>query len=414
MKVHLYGNTLNNAYNMTQFLRAKGVDAEMFLDHISPLDQDYPWWEDTSLSPGNLPPWVHYYPTRPFFLKPNKRTRQMIDHFSRCDVALVCGFGPILAMKANVPFVFYAVGSDLNALDVRVDIVSLLRSSMPMKARLMRLVKLLTYSPLQIRAIEDVADKILVLMGYQVTPLINKYGLASKTSKARLPWDTLKYAAPLDRALYDRFKSYDSVFFMIARHAWRSVWHDLKGNDKFIRAFARFIADVKPNAVLIAIDKGVDVHASRRLITELGIGEQVRWVPQMDKDGVRSFESLPNCVVVDQFWHDEWYLRYPEDRARPIIGFGSGSIEALSAGRPLITTFSDEAFYDGKSPPILSAFTEGEIYRRIVQAHTMTPEERQKMGEAGRAFAYDWHDWRNVTQLYIDALEEVLRKRRAP
>jgi glycosyltransferase involved in cell wall biosynthesis len=413
MKVHVYGNALNSAFNMTRFLRAKGVDAEMFLDDISPFGQDYPWWEDKNLSATNLPPWIHYYPSRPFFLRPNKVTRRMIADFSRCDVALVCGMGPILAMKAKVPFILYAIGSDLNALGVGIEVTSLFRSRMPMLARFKRLVKLLTYSPFQIRAIEREADKVLVLMGYQVNPLVNKYGLAWKTSKARLPWDTLAYASPLDQALYERYKIYDTVFFMIARHSWRSVWDDTKGNDKFIRAYARFVKEFKPNARLITISKGIDVGASRRLIDDLGIGSYVEWVSEMDKNGIRSFESLPNCVVVDQFWHNEWYRKYPEDPIKPVLGFGCGSIEALSAGRPLITTFTDEAFYEGHSPPILSAFTEDEIYRRIVQVHSMNPEERRDMGEAGRAFVYQWHDWRNVTTLYIDALEETHRKRRS-
>ncbi len=412
MKVHLYGNTLNNAYNLTQFLRAKAVDAEMFIDRSSPAEQDYPWWEDRDLSPSNLPEWIHFYDTRPFFPAPNKLTRKMIEHFGQCDVALVCGFGPILAMKARVPFVVYGIGSDLNGLAIDVEVMSILRSHMPALRRLRRLAKLLTYSQLQKTAILDAADKVLVLMGYQVNSIINKYGLAWKTSKARLAWDTEKYAAPVDHGLYERYRSYDLLFFMISRHSWRSVWDDIKGNDKFIRAFARFMkgGGSRPNVRLITIDKGGDVSASRRLIHDLGIEDHVEWVGEMNKDGVRAFESLPNCVVVDQFWHDEWYRRFPEDRERPVIGFGSGSIEALSAGRPLITTFSDEAFYDGNAPPILSAFSEDDIYRRLVEVHGMTAAQRHTMGEAGRAFVYRWHDWRNTGQLYIDALEEVARK----
>jgi glycosyltransferase involved in cell wall biosynthesis len=130
----------------------------------------------------------------------------------------------------------------------------------------------------------------------------------------------------------------------------------------------------------------------------------------MNKDGIRAFESLPNCVVVDQFWNDKWFQRYPEDAERPHIGFGSGSLEAMSAGRPLITVFKDETFYEGNFPPILMAMTEPEIRQRLVEVWKMAPDERQAMGEAGREFVYRWHDWRNATPRYVDALERVFAR----
>ena len=70
MKVHIYGNTLNSAYHLTKILRDRGIEAEMFLDNTSGLQQDYPWWDDISLNENSLPGWVHYYKTFPFFHLP--------------------------------------------------------------------------------------------------------------------------------------------------------------------------------------------------------------------------------------------------------------------------------------------------------------------------------------------------------
>lgn len=404
MKVHVYGNTLNIAYQYTKFLRAKGIDAEMFLDNTTPYGQDFPWWEDTFLSPSNLPSWIHYYPSRPFFLFPNKIIRRMIKDFSKCDVALVSCNGPILAMLAKIPFVFFSMGSDLNSIDVKEELLSLFKMRNSLSAKMNRLVKILTFTPLQKRAIQKVASKIIVLMGYQYNPYIRKFGLEYKTVRGRIAYDTDKYFIPVDNELFEKNKKYGLLFFMISRHAWKELYADLKGNDKFIRAFAKFVEHFNPNVKLVLFKKGNDYQASENLIRDLGLGKYVEWLEMINKDGVRAYESLPNCVVVDQFWHDEWYKRYPSDRNKAVIGFGFGSIEAAAAGRPLITVFKDEEFYEGNSPPILTAFTEDEIYDRIVQVYKMSEDERVKMGAEGREFVTKWHRWDNAIDLYIREL----------
>ena len=99
MKVHLYGNTLNSAYHLTKLMRSKGIDAILFLDQSSVHEQDYPWWDDPTINKNNLPNWIKYYTTFPFFLFPNKETRRMIKDFGDCDIALVSCYGPMLAMK---------------------------------------------------------------------------------------------------------------------------------------------------------------------------------------------------------------------------------------------------------------------------------------------------------------------------
>ena len=245
-------------------------------------------------------------------------------------------------------------------------------------------------------------------MGYQVNPYINGLGLAHKTVKGLLAYDIEKYDVPVDKSLYKNYQQYDIVFFMISRHMWKELYADFKGNDKFINAFAKFVKEYKPNVKLILIRKGTDYKASEKLVNSHGIEDYVEWIDMINKDGIRAYLSLPNCVVVDQFWHDEWYKRYPSDKARPKIGFGGGSIEAMAARRPLITVFFDEAFYENSMPPVLYAFKTEEIYQRIVQVYKMTPEEKDQMGENGRQFVYKWHAWYNAIDVYINTLKKVL------
>lgn len=411
MKVHLYGNVLNNSYNLTLFLRSKGINAEMFLDQSSSLEQDYPWWEDSSLSRNNLPSWIHYYKIKPNFLFPQPQLKKLIGDFSKCDIALVCGWGPIIAKRAKVPFLFHSYGSDLNITSLQDGIMEALRNLLNFRKPRGFLSLLLT-GPIQREAIKS-ANLIGIYMGYQVNPYVKPLGILSKMKKLRLAWDIEKYKVVPNQKLAEKYSNYDVVYFMIARHSWKSVWYDLKGNDKFIKAFARFVKDKNHRVLLVCIEKGYDLEDSKKLVDDLGIGNHVEWIKEMNKDGIRAYNSLPNVVVVDQFWHNKWFRRYPSDRLKPRIGFGSGSVEALSAARPLITVFFDEDFYDGNHPPILSAFTEEEIYNRLVESIEMGAEGRKLLGQKGYEFVKKYHDWENAVELHIECLKEILKERKS-
>src|ERR1035441_5019853 len=127
MKIHVYGNILNNGYNLTVFLKQSGYDATLFLDQSSPHPQDYPWWEDSYLDPDNLTAWVRYYQFNPNWFFPGKRERRLFADFGTADIALVCAWGPILAGKAGIPFVFYSYGEDLNIADTMFGVGKILR-----------------------------------------------------------------------------------------------------------------------------------------------------------------------------------------------------------------------------------------------------------------------------------------------
>lgn len=381
----------------------------MFLDDSSSLQQDYPWWEDTNLSATNLPEWIHYYKINPNFLFPQPELKRLTDDFSKCDIALVCGWGPIIAHRAGVPFLFYSYGSDLTVTRLWENIIGAAR-------KLIRLRKpnglrsLLLYSRLQRNAIRC-ADRIGILMGFQINPYVKELNLVSKMAKLRLAWEIEKYGKRSDLQLAEKYRRFDVVYFMISRHMWRSVWEDMKGNDKFIRAYARFVKERKPNALLVTIEKGYDVQYSKQLVEELQISNYVEWVKEMNKDGIRSYISLDNVVVVDQFWHNNWHIRYPENPDSPGYGLGSASIEALSAECTLITGFFHEDFYEGNRPPILSAFSEEEIYQRLCQSLDMGNQERKKLGRQAYEFVKKYHGWENVTDLYINTLKEILEER---
>lgn len=410
MKVHLYGNILNNAYNLAIFLRRKGVEAEVFLDNSSSLSQDFPWWEDPTLDKDNLPPWIHYYAVKPNFLFPQKELKCLIQEFAKCDVALVCGWGPIIAKRAKVPFFFYSYGGDLIITAFWESFRGIAREVLELK-KPAGIKSLFLYSRMQRRAIQS-ANRIGIGMGYQVNNYVVPLGIYNKMVKFRLAWDIEKYRVPEDRMLANKYRNFDFVCFCPARQSWTSVWKDTKGNDKWFKAFARFVRERKPNVRVVCIEKGTDLARSKQLVLDLGISDYVEWIPEMNKDGIRAYNSISNVVVVDQFWHDKWYLKYPGDKAKPRMGFGSASIEALSAERILITSFFDEDFYGGISPPIFHAFSEDQIYARLIEIQGLGSEERTKIGRLGYEFAKKYHGWESTTDLYIDVLNQIVASRK--
>jgi glycosyltransferase involved in cell wall biosynthesis len=407
MKVHLYGNVLNLAFITTKMLRAKGVDAILFLDNTSPVQQDYPWWDDPSINKGNLPNWIKYYDTFPIFAFPNKTTRKMISDFSECDVAFVSCFGPIVAMKAKVPFVFVSAGSDLNMIDLWQDIKVAFNDSTDYLSKFKKLIKIIFYSPLQKKAIVKHCDKILIGMGFQYNNYIKKFKLEHKTSLMNLPKDINDFNIPIDDELNQKYKKYKVVYFMLSRHSWFSVWNEYKGNDKFIKAYAQFYKEYQPNALFICSTKGIDIIKSKELVKELGIENAIEWVDDMPKYILKKYQSLKNMVMIDNFWHDQWFVKFPADKLMPKVGFGFGSVESLAAKRPLLTSFTDYEFYNNEEPPILKAFTINEIYNKLVESYTMTNDELNELGEKGFQFVTKWYDNNSPNNKILDFITTV-------
>jgi Glycosyl transferases group 1 len=406
MKVHVYGNTLNIGFHAVQQLRKIGIEAILFLDQTSKFGHDFPWWEDSKLTPENLPSWIKFYKTYPFFLMPSKETRRMINDFKDCDVALVSCWGPILASKAKVKFLFYSIGSDLNCISLVKDLKSVFYARLTLKQRILRSIKIATYSTLQKRAIIKRASHIFVFMGYQEKPFISDFGLWHKTSREMLLWDVDNYKIQKVTKVLEHLNIFKIVFFMVARHSWASLWNDPKGNDKFIKAYARFVKKFEPNAILICIEKGNDVDKSKSLVKSLGIDKYIKWVSIMDKEGIRNYESINNCVVVDQFGHDDWLKKFPSENNVPKMGFGFTAIEALAASKPLITAFTDIEYFNNTLPPILYANTEQEIYERICEVYQMDNIEREELGKKGSSFLQQWYNNNNIN-VYANKLKAI-------
>jgi glycosyltransferase involved in cell wall biosynthesis len=381
----------------------------MFLDDLSDYEQDYPWREDPTLSKDRLPDWIRYYPVKPTkfdYHYASGKFGKMIHAFSKCDVALVNSVGAIIAMKAKVPYFFYSLGNclDMAMIGPRISkgLINLLYLQKPVG-----LFNTLTIGFLQRRAIRN-ANLIGIVMGYQVDTHAKYLGILDKIKLIRLPWDIKMYEYNFNKALQEKYDPFDLVYFMPTRHVWASLWKSdfCKGNDKFIKAFAKLLQEKKPNARLVCVDKGPDVSHSKALIDELGIGDYIEWIEEIDKGGIKMYNSLDNVVIVDQFGHDDWKQRWPHNDKFG-IGFSAIGFEAMSAKNILISTFTDTQFYADQFPPMFEAFSIDDIYRQLIAITELTKEERENIGEQAYQFFYNHHNWDSATDVFIEVLMKI-------
>lgn len=93
-------------------------------------------------------------------------------------------------------------------------------------------------------------------------------------------------------------------------HHCQQIWKNSislfnKGNDKLIKAFAQVVLTGGEQVKLIMIERGEDVAESKKLISELGISEQVLWLPTMTRNDIMACLSLVD-IGAGEFGHS-WY-----------------------------------------------------------------------------------------------------------
>jgi glycosyltransferase involved in cell wall biosynthesis len=144
-----------------------------------------------------------------------------------------------------------------------------------------------------------------------------------------------------------------------------------KGNDRFIRALARFVSESTRPVHVIMLDRGVDGANARALVGALGLDRVVTWGASLDREGL--FAAMREAdLVVDQF---------------DVGAFGLTALEAFQVGRPVLT-YVDETcerlVYDENSP-VLNAHTEDEIVARLHEA--ARSDELDRRTELARTWA---------------------------
>ena len=208
--------------------------------------------------------------------------------------------------------------------------------------------------------------------------------------------------SPFGRKVRELRDSTSFIVFHHARHIWKTYVDELslKGNDALIRGFAKFSDQTKDrSAKLVVFDYGPDVEHSKRLIAELGIAEQVVWMPLSPRKCIL-YALLHADVATGQF-------RMP-------VNLNGVTQEALVCGKPLIHDRRDSRhppevaaglypIYDAATPEAIASALE-ELYA--------DSQKREEMGRAGRLW-YRETFVKRFLEHFLSALQKEARPHQA-
>jgi len=341
---------------MAKFLRRKGIEADLLLYSDSIRGTNAPEWEDEELTNG-YPPWIIIIkrPPAPAMTIGSRfeLLKSYVERFMtmrKYDLIHASCMAPLFVQFCFRPYIAHCMGSDIREL----------AQENSLKGKLMK------------RAYE-------------------KADLVFYPGSFPFPVDVDKYSPSEYDLGYD---GYDFIIFHPTNLDWTYKGKDrvsTKGNDRFFRATSRFVRDGR-NPLLIVLDRGPDVEATHKLISRLGLQKNVIFLPELRK------KELINVIngsdlIADQF------------NARGIGGIGR---EAMSCGKPLLTSISTEQFmrFYHELPPVFNARTENEIYEKLVEASDS--KKRRKMGKAAREWILKHHHWEKITDKLILYYKKIL------
>ncbi len=164
-----------------------------------------------------------------------------------------------------------------------------------------------------------------------------------------------------------------------------------KGNDIFIRGFAKFVKDVNSDAMAIMTHWGTSLDQSKQLIAELGIDKNVDWIePVPHKQMIQYIHA--SHIVSDQF----------------LLGtFGGIPAKAFMHGRPVLSSF-DPSIHEWcfkTMPPFLPARSEADIFNSLKKCYEDSAYYEKTANES-----ITWYRQEHSNEVLLSRMSEVLLK----
>lgn len=391
MKVACIGNMNNNLFALVRYFRDAGLDTHLFLfdyehSHFHPsadtIDLGYQKYTH-QLSWGN--------PFRFLSVSPY----QVAQDVEGYDKLVGCGTAPAFLNKINRALdLFVPYGTDIYEYPF-----------FQFHKNPKHLVHYLSFSRSQrdgIRKVRYVScDETNEVYERKLAPL----RLGERRIRVPLP---LLYAPDWEpeAVLHFRHRSHwyeelakiraasDLVVFHHCSQRWASFRDSFfnKGNDKLVRGFAEFVGFGRAtNPVLIMVEYGPDVLATKRLVSDLGIEQFVRWLPQMHRKELRIALSVADIVT------GEFGLSY--------LTYGV-VFEGLASAKPVMQHRDDELYLGQYEAlyPMIHADSSGRIAQALAD-YVQDPAHYKRMGEGGRRWFQEFVIERPL-ELYLKILRD--------
>lgn len=187
----------------------------------------------------------------------------------------------------------------------------------------------------------------------------------------------------------------DFVVFHPPRQHWEPRRHPdwEKGNDVFLRGFARFVREVNPRAGAVLVEWGRTIQASKDLLASLGVADRVLWVPP--QPNVAMIRYVQACdLLADQFF---------------LGAFGSTMPKALLHGCPAMLYLDEDRhrWCFPEMPPVINARTPEEVFEGLARLYR-DPAYAQDLVRRGRAWYAKYHSNEVIAATFLQAFREAL------
>ena len=185
------------------------------------------------------------------------------------------------------------------------------------------------------------------------------------------------------------------LVFHPSRQHWEERRHPSweKGNDIFIRGFARFIKETCPTAGAVFVDWGATVKQSKQLLNELGIAKHVRWIAPVPNQQMSRY--IQACdLLADQFF---------------LGAFGSTMPKALMLGVPAMLYLNEQMHrwcFD-EMPPVLNARNPDEVFEGLRQLY-QEPSFAADLSRRGLDWYRKYHSNQVIANRLIGVARDVL------
>jgi glycosyltransferase involved in cell wall biosynthesis len=382
-KVGVVGNMNNNMFALTRHLRDRQIDAQLLYAPLLGHEVYYPQADTFDLADLTFcheVPWLNdgFYSADPQAIR---------NDMKGYDVVLATGSEAAALSLAGIPIdIYFAYGDDVVTYSHTPRRVSWGEIA---KQEVKLLFKGRHITLRRVRAGTEYQNvrRAICAARHVICDWTNDWwdermlALPFAGSVHRMPWPLL-YPAPYRsgacadvhwRSAMDQLRSeHELIVLYHGRHQWtRPSPRHSKNTQNLIRGFAMFHRDNPDvNACLATIAYGDDVAASKNLIAELGVGDQVIWFPSMYRKDVMHLVDQADlcCGEFNQSWLT-----------------GGTILEALSLGKPLIH-YRDDSLYPGVPLyPLLNAREPAEIAAAI-SSYVADPKLCRERGSAGAAW----------------------------
>lgn len=353
MKMLVAGNLVNHGYFLTKLLRENNISAELLFRKKPEISED-PLEFDPDLK--EYPNWIKMWDGS------NKNWKwNVINIMRKYDLIQASTELPIFSMFSRKPYIVFATGSDIIELAHQNNLKGFLLRRAYKKA------------------------KLIIVPGLYMYPSVKKLKL-KKTIFLPLLWDYNKYK--LEN--YSTKSNDEFTIFHPTRHDWQ-----VKGNDKFLKAFTRFAKD-RTNVKLITINHGKDFKRSINILKNRNIKEKVKIIPnRLGQNEMLQYYHQSN-VIVDYF---------------NLGSTGMIGQEAMACEKPLIQYVNNslyEEFYK-EIPPIENANSEDEVYQSLCKLYD-DPKLCKKIGKDSRKWILKHHNPQRIIKKYIYLYDSILNK----